>query len=156
MRESKFNVDKDKSKRTHNGITFDSVMEMKYYRDVLCPLVESGDIVSLELQKPFELQPSFVRNDKTVRPITYIADFVFTYKNGHEVVVDTKGCPDVAAKLKRKMFWYKFPDVDYRWICYSKMDGGWCDYEDVKNRRNRDRLEKKHKAERAKGGKSNG
>lgn len=52
MRSSKFNVDKDISKRTYEGITFDSVLEMKYYRDVVCPLKESGDIVYCELQKP--------------------------------------------------------------------------------------------------------
>ena len=50
---TKFNVNKDVSKRTYNGITFDSVLEMKYYRDVLCPLVESGDVVNYELQKPY-------------------------------------------------------------------------------------------------------
>ena len=57
MRESKFNVNKDTLKRTYDGIVFDSVLEMKYYRDVLCPLVESGDVVHHELQKPYELQP---------------------------------------------------------------------------------------------------
>ena len=37
MRKSKFNVEKDIAKRTYDGIVFDSVMEMKYYRDVVCP-----------------------------------------------------------------------------------------------------------------------
>lgn len=66
---SKFNVDKDKSKRSYNGIIFNSVLEMKYYRDVLCPLVESGEVISYELQKPYELQPKFVHDGKTVLPI---------------------------------------------------------------------------------------
>lgn len=57
---SKFNVDKDKSKRTHNGIVFDSVLEMKYYRDVLCPAVESGDVVSYELQNHMNYNQSSV------------------------------------------------------------------------------------------------
>lgn len=36
---SKITVDKDKLKLgTWNGIVFDSVLEMKYYRDVLLPL----------------------------------------------------------------------------------------------------------------------
>ena len=35
MERSKFNVDKDKEKRTYNNIVFDSQLEMKYYRDVL-------------------------------------------------------------------------------------------------------------------------
>lgn len=135
---SKFNVDKDVSKRTCNDIVFDSVMEMKYYRDVILPLVESGKITFYELQKPYELQPKFVHNGMTVRAITYVADFYVEYADGRKEVLETKGCPDSLAKLKRKLFWYVFPDIEYRWICYSKIDGGWCDYEVVqKNRRDR-------------------
>ena len=132
---TKFNVDKDISKRTYDGITFDSVLEMKYYRDVLCPKVESGDVVKYELQKPYELQPKFIHDGKNVQPIKYVADFFIVYKNGHEEVIDTKGCPDSVAILKRKLFWYHYPTVDYKWICYSKIDGGWCEYDYVKKQR---------------------
>lgn len=129
---SKFNVDKDKSKRTHNGIVFDSVLEMEYYRDVLCPAVESGDVVSYELQKPYELQPKFRHDGKSVQPIKYVADFFIVYKDGHEEVIDTKGCPDSVALLKRKLFWYKFPEVDYKWVTWVKKFGGWIEYEEYK------------------------
>lgn len=129
---SKFNVDKDKSKRTHDGIVFDSVLEMKYYRDVLCPAVESGDVVSYELQKPYELQPKFRHDGKSVQPIKYVADFFIVYKDGHEEVIDTKGCPDSVALLKRKLFWYKFPDIDYKWVTWVKKFGGWIEYEEYK------------------------
>lgn len=129
---SKFNVDKDKSKRTHNGIVFDSVLEMKYYRDVLCPAVESGDVVSYELQKPYELQPKFRHDEKSVQSIKYVADFFIVYKDGHEEVIDTKGCPDSVALLKRKLFWYKFPEVNYKWVTWVKKFGGWIDYEEYK------------------------
>jgi hypothetical protein len=129
---SKFNVDKDKSKRTHNGIVFDSVLEMKYYRDVLCPAVESGDVVSYELQKPYELQPKFRHDGKSVQPIKYVADFFIVYKDGHEEVVDTKGCPDSVALLKRKLFWHKFPEVDYKWVTWVEKFGGWIEYEEYK------------------------
>ena len=129
---SKFNVDKDKSKRTHNGIVFDSVLEMEYYRDVLCPAVESGDVVSYELQKPYELQPKFRHDGKSVQPIKYVADFFIIYKDGHEEVIDTKGCPDSVALLKRKLFWYKFPEVDYKWVTWVKKFGGWIENEEYK------------------------
>lgn len=129
---SKFNVDKDKSKRTHNGIVFDSVLEMKYYRDVLCPAVESGDVVSYELQKPYELQPKFRHDEKSVQSIKYVADFFIVYKDGHEEVIDTKGCPDSVALLKRKLFWYKFPEVNYKWVTWVEKFGGWIDYEEYK------------------------
>ena len=147
MRSSKFNVDKDISKRTYEGITFDSVLEMKHYRDVVCPLKESGDIVYCELQKPYELQPKFEHDGFNVQPIKYVADFFIIYKDGREEVVDTKGYPDTTAIMKRKMFWYHYPDVTYKWITYSAMDGGWTDYEVVKKRRSAARLEKKHKEE---------
>ena len=147
MRKSKFNVEKDIAKRTYDGIVFDSVMEMKYYRDVVCPKKESGDIVCCELQKPYELQPSFTHDGFKVQPIKYVADFFIVYKDGREEVIDTKGYADTTAIIKRKMFWYHYPDVEYKWITYSAMDGGWTDYEVVKKRRAATRLEKKHKEE---------
>ena len=125
----------DKSKRTYDGIVFDSALEMRYYRAVLLPKVESGEIVSYELQKPYELQPRFKHDGKTVLPIKYIADFFIVYSDGREEVIDTKGKPDSVALLKRKLFWYHYPTVNYKWICYSKIDGGWCDYDYVKSQR---------------------
>lgn len=137
---TKFNVDKNKEKRTYDGIVFDSKMEMRYYRDVVLPQVRSGDITKYELQKQYILQPKFTHDDKVVRPIVYVADFYIEYKDGRIEVIDTKGCPDSVAKIKRKMFWYIYPDITYRWICYSKIDGneengGWCDYEHVQEQR---------------------
>lgn len=135
MTRSKFNVSSDIEQRTYNGIVFDSKLEMRYYRDVLCPLEKSGDIVECELQKPYELQPKFVHDNKTVQPIKYVADFFVRYKDGREEVIDTKGCPDQTAILKRKMFWYTYPNICYKWVGYSKIDGGWCDYEQIKKNR---------------------
>ena len=132
MAKSKFNVDKDKSKRTYNGIIFDSILEMKYYRDVLCPLVESGDVVDYKLQKPYELQPKFMHDGKNVQPIKYVADFFIVYKDGHEEVIDTKGCPDSVALIKRKLFWYHYPNVDYKWVTWVKKFGGCIFYEEYK------------------------
>ena len=108
---------------------------MKYFREVLCPKVECGDVVKYELQKSYELQPKFTHEGKTVRSIKYVADFFIVYKDGHEEVIDTKGYPDSVALLKRKLFWYQFPNIDYKWICYSKIDGGWCTYEHVEKQR---------------------
>lgn len=145
MERTKFNIDKDKQKRTCDGIVFDSQLEMRYYRDVLCPGVESGTIIYYELQKKYELQPKFSRNGKTVLPITYIADFYIEYKDGHCEVIDTKGCPDSLAKLKRKLFWYHYPAIDYRWITYVKKWGGWLDYETVQALRKEAKMNKNKK-----------
>lgn len=149
MQRTKFNVDKDKDKRTFGDIIFDSQLEMKYYRDVLCPGVESGHIKYYELQKKYELLPSFIRNGKKILPITYVADFYIEYADGHTEVIDTKGMPDNVAKIKRKLFWFKYPDVDYRWVTYIKKFGGWLDYEQAKimrkeEKRNKDKKEGSH------------
>ena len=111
MGKSKYNVSSDTEKRTCNNIVFDSVIEMKYYRDVVLPERGSGNILS----------------------------------DGRIEVIDIKGMPDSVAKIKRKMFWYIYPDIDYKWICYSKIDGGWCDYEYVKTQRSIRKKEKKNK-----------
>lgn len=50
LQRSKFNVSDNKDKRTYDGIVFDSELEMKYYRDVVCPKFNSGEIVKFELQ----------------------------------------------------------------------------------------------------------
>ena len=145
MSRTKYNVgrdDEDMLKRTCDGILFDSVLEMRFYREVVKPGVERGEIKHYELQKPYELQEKFQRNGKTIRAITYVADFYIEYSDGRTKVVDTKGCPDTLAKVKRKLFWYKFPETDYVWITYSKKYGGWLEYDEVKNLRHAEKLAK--------------
>lgn len=134
-RQSKFNVGKSKDDRTYEGTVFDSAVEMKYYRDVIMPALNNGTIVRCEKQKRYILQPSFMHNGKKILPIEYKADFVVEYKNGNEQVIDIKGYANAVAKLKRKLFWYTFPDIEYVWIGYSGIDGGWVTYETIKNGR---------------------
>lgn len=146
MENNKYNVSSDAAKRTCDGIVFDSMVEMKYYRDVILPELGSGNIVAYELQKQYVLQPKFTYGDRCVAPITYVADFYVEYADGRVEVIDIKGMPDAVAKIKRKMFWYVYPSLTYRWICYSKIDGGWCEYEYVvEQRRKRKRLKKEQK-----------
>jgi len=144
---SKFNVSSDVSKRTYDGIVYDSAVEMKFMRDYLKPKLESGELVSVERQVKYVLQPAFRREDKLVRAINYVADFVITYQDGHVSVIDIKGMADATALLKRKLFWYTFPDVDYQWISYSKTDGGWISYDTLIQKRKERRLERKKRME---------
>ena len=143
LERSKYNVDKDTEKRTCNGIVFDSVLEMRYYRDIILPGVESGNVKKYELQKKYVLIDGFQRNGKRVLPITYVADFYVEYADGHIQVVDIKGMPDTTAKLKRKLFWYVYPDIDYVWITYVKKYGGWGLYDDFAKRRRDEKRAKK-------------
>ena len=130
MARSKYNVDSKTDKRTYDGITFDSEVEMMFYRDIVLPGCESGLIKNYELQKKYVLQPSFKRDGKHVQEIAYVADFFIEYTDGHKEVIDIKGFPDSVAKLKRKLFWYVYPDLTYKWLSYVKKYGGWIEYDE--------------------------
>lgn len=143
---SKYNVDKSKKgklNRTYEGIEFDSELEMKYYRDVICVGLKDGSIKDCQRQVKYELQPKFTYQSQTIRAINYVADFVVTYADNSVIIWDTKGLADANAKLKKKLFHYEYPDVDYRWIGYSAMDGGWLDYDVIQKARNKRKKEKK-------------
>jgi len=136
-RESKFNISKDKSKRTYNGIVFDSVIEMLFYIDYIVPRLESGEILSVNRQAEYELQPRFVHNNKNCSAIKYISDFDVTYSDGKIVVIDIKGMVKPMDSIKRKMFNYRYPDIDLRWINFSKLDGGWVSLDVIKEGRSK-------------------
>lgn len=92
-----------------DGYVFDSVAESKYYEHLLRQK-EIGEVVSFEMQKPFELLPKFrhPKTGKAVRAIKYIPDFVVTHSDGKVEVIDIKGFETKDFKLKAKMFMYKY------------------------------------------------
>ena len=92
-------------KITKDGETFDSMKE--YRRSCELKLLErAGEISDLKRQVKFELIPSQRIDGKVAeRPVTYVADFVYTQK-GHRVVEDTKGFKTKDYIIKRKlMLW---------------------------------------------------
>ena len=94
-------------KVTVDGIRFDSIHEARVYLQL--KTLQHGNVISdLHLQVPFELQPSYKINGKTVRAIKYIADFVFINEKGEKEVWDAKGVQTDVYKLKKKMFEYKY------------------------------------------------
>jgi hypothetical protein len=138
MRKSKFNVDqtpKGKQKRTYNSIIFDSELERNYYIYLL-GLMAEGKVVSIELQPKYILQNSYIRNDgKKIRAVKYIADFKVSYSDGSVLVVDTKGKADSTALLKKKLLEYRHPDIKLIWVCWSKCDNGWIEYDELQKAR---------------------
>ena len=103
-------------KVAYDGIKFDSQKERNHYIG-LKMLEKAGEIKDLELQKVFELQPSFKKNGKTYRKITYKADFCyFNIKEGKYIVEDVKGFKTEVYKLKKKLFEYKFKDYELKEI----------------------------------------
>ena len=100
-----------------DDMTFDSIMEARYY--VYLRQLQAENIVdTFECQRTFELQPKFKKDGKTIRPISYIADFLVQYHNGTEKAIDVKGRITKEFALKHKMFDYKFPKTELELVQY--------------------------------------
>lgn len=89
-----------------NNIRFQSKKESIRYLYLQNEL-KLGKITNLRLQVKYELQPSFKINNKTIRSINYIADFVYE-KDNKIIVEDVKGFRTKEYKIKAKMFAYKY------------------------------------------------
>ena len=60
-------------------------------------------------------------------------------ENGHH-----KNCDFSATTFKGKMFEHRYPDIPLLWVCYSKIDGGWIDYDELQKARAKRKKEKKN------------
>ena len=100
------------TKTCFDGIVFDSKAEVERYMELRL-LERAGEIKDLQRQTPFLLQPSFKKHGKTYREIKYIADFTyFDVRKGKNVVEDVKGYRTEVFRLKKKLFEYKYPDLE--------------------------------------------
>lgn len=106
-----------------DGIEFDSKKEAKRYQELLL-LQKAGEIYMLERQKVYELLPAqrepdtvgkrggVIKGKLLERAVEYVADFVYTNKNGETVVEDVKGFREGGAYavfvLKRKLMLYRY------------------------------------------------
>ncbi len=126
---------KYKSKKVEiDGIMFDSKIEGKYYSH-LKKQKEKGIVKSFILQPIYELLPAFRKYEKSTRAITLKADFEVVMDDGSEIIIDIKGFPTEVAKIKKKLFDWKYATRHLVWLTYSKIDGGWIEYEDLKKAR---------------------
>lgn len=91
-------------KVTVGGITFDSKKEADRYCELLL-LQRAGRISELQRQVKFKLLPTQRGEQRTERPVTYIADFVYT-RDGKVVVEDVKGLKTREYVIKRKLMKY--------------------------------------------------
>lgn len=93
-------------KPTVDGIKFDSQAEANRYAQLKL-LLTAGEITELQLQVPYELQPSFKHEGKTIRAIKYVADFVYKDKDGKVHIEDVKGMRTKEYEIKRKIMLYQ-------------------------------------------------
>ena len=135
-----------RSKKTViDGITFDSKTEAEYY-EYLKKLEEDKKIYRLRCHPMYVLQEPIERHGKKYKAIKYIADFKYWDDEAQmNVVVDVKGFAMEDARLKRKLFAYKYPWDKIVWVAkslkYSKT--GWIDYDELQRLRRKARRERK-------------
>jgi len=94
------------------GIRFDSLAELGRYQN-LRTMENNGDISNLVVHPRFILQEPFTYNHVRERAIAYEADFSYYEKDGKKIVEDVKGFKTKEYLLKRKLFLYKYPGVNF-------------------------------------------
>ena len=103
-------------KTTVDGITFDSKAEAARYQELRI-LFRAGIIRELKLQPEYELIPAFKKNGVTYRRTVYRADFsYYDTVSGRFVIEDVKGVRTELYRLKKKLFEYKYPDLEIKEI----------------------------------------
>lgn len=136
-----------RSKKTViDGIVFDSKTEAEYY-EYLKQLEKDKKIYRLRCHPTYILQEAVERHGKRYKAIKYIADFEYwNEKEQINVVVDVKGFAMEDAKLKRKLFVYKY-SLDFKLVWVSKSSKysktGWIDYDELQKLRRKARRERK-------------
>lgn len=99
-----------------DGIEFESKLEARRWQQLKL-LQKAGNIKDLRRQIKFELQPSYIKNDKVIQSINYVADFVYYDLNKRQFIIeDTKGYKTEIYKLKKKILEYKYPDLEIKEI----------------------------------------
>jgi hypothetical protein len=89
-----------------DGIKFDSKKEAARWCE-LKSLEKDGEIFFLRRQVPFVLLDGEEGPDgKKLRPMKYVADFVYTDKDGDQVVEDSKGMKTDVYKIKKRLMWH--------------------------------------------------
>lgn len=105
-------MSKYKSRKTIvDNILFDSLAEANYYNQLKL-LQKLGEVKNFDLQPTYILQDAYKRGKRKVKPITYKADFLVTYKDGRQEIIDVKGMKTEVYRIKKKMFEYKYPDLE--------------------------------------------
>lgn len=88
---------------TAKGEHFDSKAEYRRFLQ-LEQMRRAGLITNLRRQVPYELIPEQIEpGGRKIRPVVYVADFVYTDDSGMEVVEDPKGCATAEWRIKRKL-----------------------------------------------------
>lgn len=102
------------------GKVFDSKMEGMYYQELLW-MKKDGAIRDIFCHPVYVLQED--------PKITYVADFLITFSDGQQVVIDVKGKETPTFRVKMKLFKSRYT-TELRVITYYR--GRWVQIEEVK------------------------
>lgn len=125
-----------------DGIVFDSVLESRYYLH-LKERLANGEIKNFILQPSYELTPSFEKNGKKVRAITYKPDFLIRHLDDSMEAIDVKGFSTQASEMRKKMFDYRYQNIKLTWVSYVKKWGGWIEVGELKHKRKENNVRNK-------------
>ena len=95
-----------------DGQTFDSKKEAKRYAE-LATLEKAGEIKGLLTQQKFLIVP---KANKVNRARYYVADFVYTTKDGRRIIEDVKSPitkKNPVYSLKKALVLWQYPDYDF-------------------------------------------
>jgi hypothetical protein len=133
MTSNKYHAKKTVLEVSGKNHTFDSKAEARYYLR-LRTLQIVGEVLTIELQPRYELQPAYWKcchevstntASKHICPycgkrmpktpaIPLTADFRVTYKDGHIEIVDVKGVETREFKRAKKIFEFKYPELSLK------------------------------------------
>lgn len=101
-------------KTEYKGVVYDSKWEATKAFE-LDMLQRAGKIKDLQRQVRFILLDGYTNNKgEKIRPVSYIADFVYT-KGNEKIVMDTKSPATRTAeyRIKKKLFEYKYREYTF-------------------------------------------
>jgi len=123
----------EKTKRTVDGIVFDSMLEANHYA-----WLKKNFKGELHLQPEFLLQPKFRNVDgKVIQPIKYKADFLLGPPrldiedplDEVNVVIDSKGHLTEVFRIKSKMFQFRYDNKLWTAKNYKELEAAVRHYE---------------------------
>lgn len=114
-----------------DGHTFDSKAEAHFYQYTKLRL-KAGEIQAYELQPRYLLQEAFKYQGKSIQKMEYVADFLITHNDGSQEVIDVKGVETEAFRIKKKLFYKRYPDLNLSLMTYKHELGGWIELGELK------------------------
>lgn len=129
-------------KTPYKGIMYDSKMEAQF-AEYLDKNLKDGTIVKLERQPHYVvLDAGETDNGTKYSKVIYTPDFLVTYPNGMQEVIEVKGKETRDYLIRKKLFYAEFPQITLKIVTYTKRTG-WIELDKLKKLHREQRKHKK-------------